>query len=439
MAQNVGIPKLGLTMVEATIVEWQVGEKTKVEKDQPILVIETEKTTYNIGAIAPGILNIITPEGATVPVGHVVGRLAESLEEYEKITREGAPAIASVSPTKAAEQRAVLPSPAAAAAGGGGEKTKISPVARKLAEKEGVDIMRAVGTGPGGRITREDIEKLIAAGPQALAPVLPSAAAGSFPEAIPPTDMAEQAGIKRVRESIPLKGTRRTIANNLWRSLQTAAQMSSGGEVDATELIKFRKALVDDEKRLGVRITYTDIMVMVVARTLKMHPIVNSSLVGEEIKVWDTINIGVAVDIELAQMPGLIVPVVREADKKSLTEIHNIITAAAQKAKERRLAPDDVAGSTFTISSTGGAGGGGIREGGGSSFGTPILNLGEVGLLGVGAIVKRAVVVNDEIVIRPMLSYTFTTDHRVIDGVPAGRFVDTLTKFLTNPCMMLAD
>jgi len=440
MAQNVGIPKLGLTMIDATIVEWKVSEKTKVDKDEPILVIETEKTTYDVGAIAPGILHIITPEGETVPVGHVVGILATSPEEYEKVAKEeppaAAPAVEAAPRAEVAEPVAAAPAPAAAAPAGGGEKIKISPVARKLAEEHGVDISRVAGTGPGGRITKEDVQKFIEEGPKVAAPV--AAAAAPVPAFAPSADMAEQAGIKRVKEIIPLRGTRRTIADNLWRSLQTSAQMSSAGEVDATELIKFRQSLVDNQEQIGARITYTDIMVMVVAKTLKLHPIVNSSLVGDEIKVWDTINIGVAVDIELEQMPGLIVPVVREADKKSLVEIHNNIMEIAQKARDRKLSPDDVAGSTFTISSTGGAGGGGIREGGGSGFGTPILNLGEVGLLGVGAIVKRPVVVNDEIVIRPMLSYTFTTDHRVIDGVPAGRFVGTLAKFLTNPSLLLA-
>jgi len=438
MAKNVGIPKLGLTMVEATIVEWKVSEKAKVEKDQPLLIIETEKTTYDIGAMDEGILHIITPEGETVPVGHTVGKLAESTKEYEDIAG-GGPSVSTPIPAVEAAAGAAAIKPVVTMPVSGGEKVKISPVARKLAEKEGIDVNQLTGTGPGGRITREDVEKAIATGSPAAAPAAPIPAAGQMPPTSPAADMAEQSGIKRVKEIIPLRGTRRTIAQNLWRSLQLSAQMSSGGEVDATELIKFRQTLVDDQERIGARITYTDIMVMVVAKTLKMHPIVNSSLVGDEIKVWDTINVGVAVDIELEQMPGLIVPVVREADKKSLLEIHNTIAEIARKARERRLNPDDVAGSTFTISSTGGAGGGGIQEGGWSNFGTPILNLGEVGLLGVGSIVKRAVVVNDEIVIRPMLSYTFTTDHRVIDGVPAGRFVGTLTKFLTNPYLLFAD
>jgi pyruvate/2-oxoglutarate dehydrogenase complex dihydrolipoamide acyltransferase (E2) component len=212
--------------------------------------------------------------------------------------------------------------------------------------------------------------------------------------------------------------------------------MTSSTELDATELIKFRQWLVEHQERIGARITYTDIFVMAVAKALKMHPIVNSSIIGDEIRVWETINIGVAVDMDLEQMPGLIVPVVHNADRKGLLEIHKVLADISKKARERTLMPDEVAGSTFTISSTGGAGGG-IAEGGGSSFGTPILNLGEVGLLGVGGILKKPVVRNDEIVIRPLLSVSFTTDHRVVDGAPAGRFMGTLSTFLEDPYWML--
>ncbi len=459
MAHDVGIPKLGLTMIEATITEWKAQEGQQVKQDEPILAIETEKTTYDIGAIAPGIIHIMTPAGQTVPVGQVVAILADSKEEYERLAKGGAPApTAQKVAMPAAPVQAAAPAQAPAAppapAVGGEERVKISPVARKLAEEQGIDVSKVTGTGPGSRITKEDIEKAIqdkakapvaaapAAAPTAAAPTAaPSAPVSPFqvpPRPVAPSqDIAEVAGIKKVKEVIPLIGVRKTIADNLWRSLQIAAQMSSAGELDATELIAFRKWLVDQQERIGARITYTDIFVMAVAKALRQHPIVNSSIIGDEIRVWDTINIGVAVDMELEQMPGLIVPVVHNADKKGLLEIHSILAEIAKKARERTLRPDDVAGSTFTISSTGGAGGGGIAEGGGSGFGTPILNLGEVGLLGIGGIVKKPVVRNDEIVIRPLLSYTFTTDHRVIDGVPAGRFIGTLRALLENPHWML--
>jgi pyruvate dehydrogenase E2 component (dihydrolipoamide acetyltransferase) len=448
MARDVGIPKLGLTMVEATLTEWRAQEGQQVNQNQFILVIETEKTTYDIEAISSGILHILTPAGQTVPVGHVVGLLAESRDEYQKLTEGGARALRGpeigiqvAAPPVRAEAQAPAEAPA------GEDRVKISPVARKLAEESGIDFRKVTGTGPGGRIVKEDIENAIAErakAPVAAAPAPPGPVAVPAPAPAqvqtrpiaPRQDVAELAGLKKVKEVIPLIGTRKTIADNLWRSLQIAAQMTSSSELDATELIKFRQWLVEHQEGIGARITYTDIFVMAVAKALKVHPIVNSSIIGDEIRVWETINIGVAVDMDLEQMPGLIVPVVHNADQKGLLAIHNVLADISKKARERTLLPDEVAGSTFTISSTGGAGGG-IAEGGGSSFGTPILNLGEVGLLGVGGIVKKPVVRNDEIVIRPLLSVSFTTDHRVVDGAPAGRFMGTLSTFLEDPHWML--
>ena len=448
MARDVGIPKLGLTMVEATLTEWKAQEGQQVNQNQVILVIETEKTTYDIEAISSGILHILTPAGQTVPVGHVVGLLAESRDEYQKLTAGGARPpeapgieIPVAAPPVRAEAQASPEAPA------GEERVKISPVARKLAQESEIDVSKVAGTGPGGRIVKEDVEKAIAEkakAPVAAPPARPAAAAAPAPAAAqvptrslaPQQDVAELAGLKKAKEIIPLIGTRKTIADNLWRSLQISAQMTSSTELDATELIKFRQWLVEHQERIGARITYTDIFVMAVAKALKVHPIVNSSIIGDEIRVWETINIGVAVDMDLEQMPGLIVPVVHNADQKGLLEIHNVLADISKKGRERTLLPDEVAGSTFTISSTGGAGGG-IAESGGSSFGTPILNLGEVGLLGVGGIVKKPVVRNDEIVIRPLLSVSFTTDHRVVDGAPAGRFMGTLSTILEDPYWML--
>jgi pyruvate dehydrogenase E2 component (dihydrolipoamide acetyltransferase)/2-oxoglutarate dehydrogenase E2 component (dihydrolipoamide succinyltransferase) len=431
-------------MVEATITEWKEPEGASVEKDQPILVIEMEKTSYDLGAIASGILHIITPPGETVPVGHVVGVLAESPEEYTRVAKE-APPVAAVEATanpEAAEPvaatapaEAVEEAPRATAPGQ--EKVRISPVARTLAEEHGIDISRVSGSGPGGRIVKEDI--LRAVEEKAKAPAAPVAApAPTAPAPVAPsTDAAELAGIKRAKEVIPLRGMRKVIADNMVRSLQVAAQMSSAGEADATELIKFRQSLVDRQESIGIRITYADIFVMVAAKALKQNPMFNCSIVGDEIRLWDDINIGVAVAMELEETPGLVVPVVHNADKKSLVEIHNTLISLSQKARDRTLLPDEVAGSTFTITSTGGAGGGGIGEGGGSGFGTPVINLPEVAILGLGGIVNRPVVQGGEIVIRPMIGLTLTVDHRVIDGVPAGRFMGTVARYLMDPYMML--
>jgi len=418
-----------MTMTEATITEWKVQEGESAEKDQVILILEMEKTTYELAAMASGILHIITQPGETVPVGHVVGVLAESQEEYEAVKAAPPPEAAAV-PEAPAPAAAVAEAPKAAAARGE-ERTKISPVARKLAEEHGIDASTVAGTGPGGRVTKEDILRAVEEKGKVPAAVPVPSAPGA------PVDPAEAAGIKRAKEVIPLKGMRKVIADNMLRSLQVSAQLTGSGEVDMTEMIKLRESLVAQQEAIGVRITYADIFVMIVAKALKQHPLFNSSLIGDEIRIWDDINIGVAVAMELEETPGLVVPVVRNADKKSLVEIHNTISELAQKARERKLLPDDVAGSTFTITSTGGAGGGRIAEGGGGGFGTPIINQPEVAILGLGGIVNKPVVRHGEIVIRPLMGINLTTDHRVIDGVPAGMFMGTVMQLLMNPYLLL--
>lgn len=435
MATNLGIPKLGMTMTEATITEWKAQEGDWVEKDQTVLILEMEKTTYDLGAMASGFLHIITPPGQTVPVGHVVGVLAETKEEYEKIKTAPPPAAEPVAAEKAEAAPAAAAQAPAAPPRREGERLKISPVARALAEEHGIDASTVTGTGPGGRITKEDILKAVEEKGRVPAAAAPAATPPPRPGAV--VDPAEAAGFKRAKEVIPLKGMRKVIADNMIRSLQVSAQLTGSAEVDATELIRLRETLVAQQEVIGVRITYADIFVMIVAKALKQHPIFNASVVGDEIRLWDDINIGVAVAMELEETPGLVVPVVRNADKKSLVEIHNTIAELSKKARDRTLLPDEVAGSTFTITSTGGAGGGGIAEGGGSGFGTPIINQPEVAILGLGGMVNKPVVRKGEIVIRPLLGINLTTDHRVIDGVPAGRFMGTVIQLMMRPYLLL--
>ena len=434
MAHNVAIPKLGLTMVEATITEWKAQEGEWVEKEQPILVIEMEKTVHDIEAIASGILHIITPTGQTVPVGYVVGVLAESKEEYATVCREGVPAVAAAPEVEVGASAEVAPEAEAqrvVATKQGTERLRITPVARKLAEEHGIDVSKISGTGPGGRITRQDILQAVEEREKAAAPAPSPTIAAS-------ADKAEMAGLKHAKQVIPLRGMRRAIAENMLRSLQVSAQMTSSGEIDMTEMIKLRQSLVVQQEAIGARITYTDIFVMVVAKALKQNPIINSSIIGDEIRIWDDINIGVAVATESEDMPGLIVPVVHNADKKSLLEIHNTLSDLTKRARESKLLPDEIAGSTFTITNIGTGTGGAIGEGEGSGFGTPIINQPEVAILGLGGIAEKPVVRGGEIVIRPMMSYSFTTDHRVIDGVPAGRFIAAVKQLMENPHLLLS-
>lgn len=412
MAEYIAIPKLGMSMTEATLVEWRAKEGDHVEKGDIVLVIETEKTKWEVEAAAAGFVHIMVAEDVKAPVGRVVGLIATNKEELTTLQKEPPREMFTTAPEPSKAPTTQATAALAAAAKAVEEKPiRISPVARKMAEEHMIDIAAVVGTGPDGRIVREDIEKAIEAGKK--------------PVAAPAVPAAVYEG-KKVKTTIALKGMRRAIAEHMQRSLSVGAQLTSMGEIDMTEVVRLRNSLVEQEQKIGTRITYTDILVLVVAKVLKEHPIINSSLIDNEIKIWEEINIGVAVAVE----EGLIVPVVKNADRKSLVEISKEARALAEKARAGKLMPDDVAGGTFTITNLG-------AFGGGYGFGTPIINQPQAAILGTGAITERPVVRQGQIVIRPIMAYSFTFDHRVLDGAPAGRFMAALTQLLENPGLLL--
>lgn len=412
MAEYIAIPKLGMSMTEATLVEWKVKEGDRVEKGDIVLVIETEKTKWEVEASATGFVHIMVTEDVKAPVGRVVGLIATNKEELTTLQKEPPREMFTTAPepSKAPAAAQATPAPAAAKAVEG-KPIRISPVARKMAEEHMIDITAVIGTGPDGRIVREDIEKAIEAKKEQ--PAAPAVPAGVYEG-------------KKIKATIPLRGMRRAIAEHMQRSLSVGAQLTSMGEIDMTEVVRLRNSLVEQEQRIGTRITYTDIFILAVARGLKEHPIINSSLIDNEIKIWEEINIGVAVAVE----EGLIVPVVKNADRKSLVEISKETRALAEKARAGKLMPDDVAGGTFTITNLG-------AFGGGYGFGTPIINQPQAAILGTGAITERPVVRQGQIVIQPIMAYSFTFDHRVLDGAPAGRFMAALTQLLENPGTLL--
>ena len=419
MAEYIAIPKLGMTMTEATLVEWKAADGDKVSKGDIVLLIETEKTQYEVEAAGDGWVHILVEQDVVAPVSRVVGLIAESEAELETLRKEPpgelysseagqaqAEAMAgSGAMADAAAPRAATRSPVARVAG---ERVRISPGARKMAEEHMIDVSGIAGSGPGGRIVREDVQQAIDGKGRAA----PAGAAAKV-------EVGSLVDGKRVGSTIPLKRMRKSIAEHMQRSLAVSAQLTSMGEIDATELKKFRGGLVADEEKLGVRITYSDIVVAAIARALGEFPIINSSLVGEEIVLWEDINVGVAVAVE----GGLIVPVVMAADKKSLVEISQAIKELASKARDGKLMPDDVSGSTFTLTNLG-------AFGGGWSFGTPIINQPEAAILGTGPITDRAVVRDGEVVVRPVMTFSFTFDHRVFDGAPATQFMVRLTEIL---------
>ena len=402
MATQIIVPKLGMSTAPLTLVRWKAKEGDWVEQGDIVLVVETKKIRHDIQAEISGFLHILVEKGQKASIGTVAGLIAETKEELEALQKEKPREVI----TTAAKMKEAPPVPAvapAAAEAKGRGRIVISPVARKLAEEHMIDITTVVGTGPGGRIVKEDIEEAVEA--KKTVEVTPDVYQG-----------------RRVKSVIPLEGMREAIAEHMHRSLSISAQLTLMGEIDITEMVKLRETLVSQAETIGTRITYTDLFVFAIAKALKGNPVINSSLIDNEIKLWKSVNIGVAVALE----DGLIVPVVKDADKKSFVEISQTIKTLVQKARERTLLPDEVSGGTFTITNLG-------ALGGGYHFETPIINQPESAILRTGGITDRAVVRDGEIVIRPIMTYSLTYDHRVIDGAMAAKFIDSVTELLENP------
>jgi len=404
MPTEIRIPKLGMIMKSATVVEWKAKEGELVERGDIVLTIETEKIRWDVEAEASGFLHILVQEGNEASIGTVVGLIAESKEELAVLQKE-TPKEKAAEAVAAPRVETTLPKEAVVAERERG-RIRISPVARKIAEEHAVDITKVAGTGPGGSIVRDDIEKAI--GTKEKEGVAPVVYQG-----------------KRVKSIIALKGMRKAIAEHMYRSLSISAQLTICGEIDMTEIVRLRENLVSQERVIG-RITYTDLFVFAIAKLLRDNPIINSSLIEDEIKLWEDINIGVAVALE----EGLIVPVVRDADKKTLIEISQTIRALVDKARSGNLTPDEVTGGTFTITNLG-------ALGGGYRFETVIINQPESAILGTGGVTDRAVVRDAQIVIRPIITYYFTYDHRVFTGAVAAKFMASVTRLLETPGLLI--
>lgn len=430
MAIDIAIPKLGMTMKEAKVVAWAFPEGDRVEAGQVVLQVETAKVTHDVEAQASGFLHILAAPGETYPVGAAVGQLAETEEELARLQVETpAPHVTAAAPVaeEAGTAASVATAPAAGAtpsdpAGPPSGKTRISPLAKRLAQEHNLDLTTVTGSGPNGRIVKEDVEKALAA--RAAGVAAPAAV-----EAEPWT--GEVIDGKRVKTVLPLQGMRKAIADHMVHSLQVAAQLTTMTEFDMTELIKLRKLLLARESTLGFRVSYTDLIVFIVARTLKAVPIVNASLIDGRVVLWEDVHVGVAVALQLSEYEsGLIVPVVKNADRKSLPEINRSVSEVVAKAREGKVLPDDVTGSTFTLTNTG-------TFGNMWAHGTPIINQPESAILQTGSIVERPAVVDGQVVPRPMMPASLTFDHRVLDGAPVSVFMGELRDRIENPAILI--
>jgi pyruvate dehydrogenase E2 component (dihydrolipoamide acetyltransferase) len=410
MSVEIIVPKLGMSTQPITLIEWKAKEGDWVEEGAIVLEVETEKIRHDIEAAASGFLHILVKEGSEAPIGSLAGLIAETKEELEALQKETATAIPTVAAeSKEASQVEAIATPKIKA---GGKRVSISPVARKMAEEHVIDIVQVAGTGPRGRIIKEDIEREIEAKKKV--------------EVVPAEIVFQMYQGKRIKSTLPFVGTRKTIAEHMYRSLSTSAQITVMGEIDMTEMVKLRQSLLAQEETLGTRITYTDLLVFVMAKVFQEYPMINSSLIDNEIKLWEDINIAVAVAVE----DGLIVPVIKNADRKSLVEISQAMKTLVKKARERTLEPEEVEGGTFTLTNLG-------ALGSGYRFETVIINQPESAILGTGSITERVVARDGQAVIRPIMTYYLTYDHRIIDGALAGRFMTSVIRLLENPGFLL--
>jgi pyruvate dehydrogenase E2 component (dihydrolipoamide acetyltransferase) len=390
MITKVVMPMLGWTMKEGTIITWLKKEGETVEEGEPLLEIETEKVVKDIASPGTGVLRkILIPEESTVPVSEVLGIIAEPQEDIsalQNILKKANVLLKTPKNATVEKIESMIPKKTTI-------KVKISPAAKKLAKKHDIDFNRITGTGPNSRIVRKDILAAIE-----LTKVMP-----------------------RVKEIIPLTGIRKTTADRLSFSYRTAVHVTVTMAMDMSEMVKLRKKLLSDiEKKNHIRITYTDMLVKAVAKTLEEYPSVNSTLKDDKINILEDINIGVAVDTKA----GLIVPVIREANIKSFIDIALTTKELVEKARSGNLTLDEITGGTFTITNLGMFG---------VDQGAPIINPPEIAILGIGRIAQKPVVVDGKIVIRPMMNITLSFDHRVIDGALAARFLQNLKQKIEKP------
>ena len=401
---DITIPKLGLTMESAKVVRWLSRSGDKVTEGEPVLVIETDKVTYEVPAPASGLLYPLVPEGKTCPVEETVGYVAKDQAEYERIAKQYPSPESQEAEISSREEPAAVPPSIPRP----GERLKASPLARAMAAEHNLDLSSIKGTGPAGRIVRADI--LGALGEQA------KVAAKRIEELAEPGPGSQ----KELRETIPIRGVRKIIFDNMFQSLSRSAQLTLHTEASAEALVALRDRLT----REGRKVSFNAILVKTAAMALRLHPKINASVENDTIQVWKQIHIGLAMEANDA----LIVPVVRTPDLKTIRDIDREIADLINKLRENRLSPDDLLNGTFTITNLGFAD---------IDFFTPIIRPPESAILGAGRLVKKSVVKNDAIVPEARVALSLTFDHRIIDGAPAARFLKTIKDMIEDPVLMI--
>lgn len=364
MATKIVMPRLSLTMKTGTVGKWYKKEGETVQKGEPLVEIISEKATYDLEAPSSGVLRkVLAQEGLDIQVNAALGVITAPDEQFTE-----ADLISTTENAETEEQKHVLASPAA----------------KRLAREHKMDMSTVKGSGPEGRITEEDVQRTI-----------------------------EQKGYRspKIKETILLSGYKKTSAERVARSFRAAPHSTLVMEIDVSKAAEMHQKM---------QVSYTTIIVNATAKALTEHPLLNSTLEVDTIRVFAEVNVGVAVQTE----NGLVVPVIYEADKKTLKETDVALKDLTEKARNAKLATDDLSGGTFTITNLG------MYE---VDFFTPIINPPEAAILAIGKIVQKPVVVNGKIEIRPILTLSLSYDHRIVDGAPAAQFLQRIKQIIEDP------
>jgi pyruvate dehydrogenase E2 component (dihydrolipoamide acetyltransferase) len=450
MAVDIVMPQMGESIFEGTITKWLKKPGDKVERDEPLFEISTDKVDAEIPSPSAGVLKEIkVGEGQTVPIQTIVGVIdaagstaaVQAPAPVPAKPAASAPPKAPVAATSAPPaSRPAAPVPAAAptasvpaSSGSSGERIHSSPLVRRIAKEHGIDLSTVEGTGAGGRISKQDIEALIAAGgtPAAAPPAAASRPAPPPPAAAPGVSggqvhVALETAVPREKmyfgnyEVQPMSTMRQRIAEHMVASKRVSAHVYSVDEIDMTKVAALRAKSKDEfEKRYETKLTFMPFFVKAAVAGLRAFPTLNASLDGTNVILHKEINVGIAVALDW----GLLVPVVKNADEKNILGIQRNMNDLAERARSKKLKPEEVQESTFSITNPGVFGG---------LFGLPVISQPNVGILGLGAIEKRPVVINDSIAIRSMCYVTLSYDHRVVDGAIAHQFLHKVKETLEN-------
>lgn len=423
MAEIIKMPRMSDTMTEGNIVSWLKKEGDKVESGDTLAEVETDKATMELDSFTDGILLHIAVKEGPVPIDGVIAVIGKAGEDWKSVlagaqggSNNGSNGQKAATPAPevaaAAEPTAPASVPAAAVAESEDKRVKASPLARSIAKDAGIDIAQVPGSGDQGRIVKKDVEAALESHKSA------PAAKPETPAAAPALVYAAGSG---QYEEVPVSQMRKTIARRLSESKFTAPHFYLTVEINMDKAIAMRTQVNEISP---VKISFNDFVIKAVAASLRQHPAVNSSWLGDKIRYNKDINIGVAVAVE----DGLVVPVVRQADIKTLSQINTEVKAFATKAKERKIQPQEMQGNTFTISNLGMFG---IEE-----F-TAIINPPDACILAIGAIAEKPIVKDGQIVVGNLMRVTLSSDHRVVDGATGAQFLQTFKSMLEDPIRLM--